>query len=192
MKTFRCPECEYESCPECAEASHTPLNCEEAKAKRVDQVRLKMEEDMTAAVLRKCPNPNCDRSMIKKDGCNKLTCTCGCLMCNVCKARINGYNHFCQQFDCNHKKCGKCSLWANTDTDDKRKIDDIERKAKEDIKRKRLAVAAKIATKENPERERLATTAKPKTTAAVLAVPRREKKELKRLKLLRFLRRKQK
>lgn len=70
---------------------------------------------MTQALVRKCPDPACPRIIIKSDGCNKMTCPCGAVFCNVCRARItNGYKHFCSTFDCQHKNCGKCGLWSST------------------------------------------------------------------------------
>lgn len=36
----------------------------------------------------------CDRSFIKETGCNKMTCTCGGIMCYICRNPVKDYSHF--------------------------------------------------------------------------------------------------
>jgi len=88
---------------------------------------------MTSTLVRRCTNPRCNMTMIKTGGCNLLTCSCGYKMCNVCKERIYDYSHFCQQFNCNHRNCGKCVLFRSTELSDKAEIRKIEREAEKEI-----------------------------------------------------------
>lgn len=73
---FRCanPECEKVSCRRCKAVSHIPLSCEEharenAKDKNLS-TRHKIEEAMTAALIRSCNK--CKKQFIKEYGCNKM------------------------------------------------------------------------------------------------------------------------
>ena len=69
---FRCAnsECEQVSCRRCKAASHIPKSCEEhAKDHKLDS-RHKIEEAMTAAMVRKCGK--CSKPFVKDFGCNKM------------------------------------------------------------------------------------------------------------------------
>jgi len=135
-KVFTCPleSCRYESCRDCKGAAHKNLTCAEAKQTKSDIRRRRMEEDMTAALLRTCPNPMCRKPMIKDGGCNKLTCSCGWHMCNVCKQPIDGYKHFCQVFNCTHRNCGKCALYQPTKNIDNQAIKEVKREALKELR----------------------------------------------------------
>ena len=37
---------------------------------------------------------NCGKAFIKNSGCNKITCTCGSMMCYLCGNEVKDYNHF--------------------------------------------------------------------------------------------------
>ena len=52
----------------------------------------------------KCPK--CRAPIDKFDGCNKVACICGCLLCYVCGNAIKGYEHF-------NEPNAKCNLWSN-------------------------------------------------------------------------------
>ncbi|XP_076679447.1 uncharacterized protein LOC143374821 [Andrena cerasifolii] len=90
-KIFKClnPACMKESCRLCKELNHIPLKCYE---KETDKARLLLEEKMTEALVRKCYQ--CSRPYFKEDGCNKITCSCGALMCYICDKPVEGYEHF--------------------------------------------------------------------------------------------------
>lgn len=52
----------------------------------------------------KCPK--CKAPIDKFDGCNKVSCICGCILCYVCGKQISGYEHF-------QENNAKCNLWSN-------------------------------------------------------------------------------
>lgn len=83
-KEFRCrnPECERVSCRLCKLDSHVPLTCSESKKENGVSERHLLEEARTAALLRTCPK--CKVKILKEEGCNKVVCTCGGMMCDVC------------------------------------------------------------------------------------------------------------
>lgn len=70
-----------------------------AERKRID------EERKNIAFIRESmiPCPRCKMPVEKEDGCNKMTCRCGCYFCYLCGADIStvGYDHFR-----NEGKCG--------------------------------------------------------------------------------------
>lgn len=95
-KEFRCgdPKCEKVSCRLCKLESHVPLNCEESKKENGISERHVVEEARTLALLRTCPK--CKVKILKEDGCNKVVCTCGGMLCDYCGKDISqvGYVHF--------------------------------------------------------------------------------------------------
>nr|XP_003702178.1 PREDICTED: uncharacterized protein LOC100878368 [Megachile rotundata] len=90
-KVFKClnPECMKESCRLCKELNHVPLRCYE---ERSEKARLVLEEKMTEALVRKCYK--CSKPYFKADGCNKIICQCGAMMCYICDTAIDSYAHF--------------------------------------------------------------------------------------------------
>ncbi|RHZ49019.1 hypothetical protein Glove_535g42 [Diversispora epigaea] len=115
---FKCqnPECSKSSCLTC-NREHKPFHkCYEQEQ---DNLRLFVEKAMAEAVKRTCPK--CHVSFTKSDGCNKMTCRCGYLMCYLCRKdlRQESYTHFCDHFrpipgqKC--KKCNKCDLYKTED-----------------------------------------------------------------------------
>ena len=86
--------------------------CDEVEEDDESNIRLKTEEAMTMALVRKCHK--CSTPMLKESGCNKMTCRCGAFFCYLCQAPIDGYDHFCQHAhdpgeQC--QECNKCILW---------------------------------------------------------------------------------
>ncbi|KAI5813893.1 hypothetical protein BZA77DRAFT_320107 [Pyronema omphalodes] len=119
---FRClsPTCSRGSCLLCSK-EFTPFHrCYEREE---DAARLYIEKAMADAVKRTCPQ--CGISFVKSDGCNKLTCPCGYVMCYVCRKDIRdiGYKHFCQHFRqipgraC--EECRECDLYVTEDEEGK-------------------------------------------------------------------------
>lgn len=84
---------------------------------------------MTQARLRECHK--CKSKFYKTEGCNKMTCGCGALMCYICREKIDpkvGYKHFCQHPRDPGKACAqcvKCSLFTNTEQDDEMAINEV-------------------------------------------------------------------
>ncbi|KAI1973127.1 hypothetical protein LOZ53_004148 [Ophidiomyces ophidiicola] len=98
-REFRClnSNCERVSCRSCKSVSHIPKTCEETRKEAHNSALHQIEEAMSEAVIRNCPNPKCNTPIIKDDGCNKMYCTkCGSIMCYICKQDITkiGYDHF--------------------------------------------------------------------------------------------------
>ena len=69
-KVFQCrnPECGKMSCRRCREMNHAPLRCAESSMET--RLRTYVEERMTRALLRTCPN--CQKTFMKAEGCNKM------------------------------------------------------------------------------------------------------------------------
>ena len=96
---FNCPQCLFKSCTECGEEYHPKIRCDQVESKNETDGRTKVEEAMTLALVRICPKPLCKKKILKNEGCNKMTCACGTLLCYVCGKEILatiGYKHFCQ------------------------------------------------------------------------------------------------
>lgn len=104
-KEFRCrnPECERVSCRLCEKDSHVPMSCKEYKESLGVDERHAVEEAMTKALLKTCPK--CAKQVLKQDGCNKIVCMCGGILCDYCGKDItkDGYNHFGREGS--SKKC---------------------------------------------------------------------------------------
>lgn len=130
-KVFRCLKCGAETCRHCEAdwKDHFGLRCEEVESTDATVARRKIEEEMTKAMKRTCYK--CGTGFTKSEGCNKMTCRCGALMCYICRQPIIpgkkdanghvGYDHFCQHprnpgQGCSN--CKKCSLWSDADEDD--------------------------------------------------------------------------
>ncbi|KAL9597676.1 MAG: hypothetical protein Q9219_005003 [cf. Caloplaca sp. 3 TL-2023] len=106
-KEFRCTnsECEKVSCRRCRQVTHIPLSCAEFKKSEGVSERHEIEEARTKALLRTCPR--CKSAIVKEGGCNKIVCSCGGVVCDVCGADIseNKYRHFVDK-----PAAGKCHI----------------------------------------------------------------------------------
>jgi TRIAD3 protein (E3 ubiquitin-protein ligase RNF216) len=92
---FRCeaPDCSITSCRRCHAATHLPQTCKEAEAERRLDGRHRIEEAMTAALVRHCNR--CRQQFIKESGCNKMSCSaCHNLQCYCCGETVTDYTHF--------------------------------------------------------------------------------------------------
>lgn len=103
-----CMECFKDTCLKCNQVDHPGKQC--YSLGNVSQCkRQEIEDKMTEALIVKCNQ--CNKSIFKNEGCNKITCICGTHNCYVCKQIIPnsvGYSHFCRSHDCS---CNKCHLW---------------------------------------------------------------------------------
>jgi TRIAD3 protein (E3 ubiquitin-protein ligase RNF216) len=137
QRVFKCPviDCLYESCRECGEAAHIPLRCDENKKtdEKETKGRLAVEEAISEAKIRKCPK--CSKGVIKSDGCNKISCSCGAHFCYVCRAKILNYTHFCQVALCRHIDCKGCPLYTNGEEDDARAMRKAGLKAANEVRK---------------------------------------------------------
>ncbi|KAK1164956.1 E3 ubiquitin-protein ligase RNF216-like [Acipenser oxyrinchus oxyrinchus] len=138
---FSCPNarCRKESCRKChiLWKDHIDLTCDQVAEKDEIRIRVSFEEKMTAARVRKCHQ--CGTGLVKSEGCNRMSCRCGAHMCYLCRAPINGYNHFCQHARtpgsaC--RQCQKCSLWTDPTQDDERIIKDLQTEAENELRKK--------------------------------------------------------
>ena len=121
FSTIECAVCQVFYCVACHELAHKNQTCEEvrkAKERQQDPTH-QAHEAMSEAVTRRCPA--CRNEFVKRDGCNKMKCTCKALSCYLCGIQVQGYDHFCNHDDvhptkekpCRH--CGKtCELFTNT------------------------------------------------------------------------------
>lgn len=103
-----CMECFKDTCLKCNQVDHPGKQC--YSLGNITQCkRQEIEDKMTEALIVKCNQ--CNKSIFKNEGCNKITCICGTHNCYVCKQIIPnsvGYSHFCRSHDCS---CNKCHLW---------------------------------------------------------------------------------
>ncbi|KAE8580093.1 hypothetical protein XENTR_v10024301 [Xenopus tropicalis] len=145
---FSCPNphCRKETCKKCQKLwkEHVNLTCEELAESDDVNYRTFIEEKMTAACVRKCHI--CATELIKAEGCNRLSCRCGAQICYLCRAPINGYDHFCQHphspgAPC--RECTRCSLWTDPSQDDERLILEIQRDAENEQRSRKGEKAVK-------------------------------------------------
>jgi TRIAD3 protein (E3 ubiquitin-protein ligase RNF216) len=136
---FRCanPECEKISCRRCKSISHIPITCEQhAKDNKINS-RHKVEEAMTAALVRSCNK--CTKHFIKESGCNKMSChSCGNLQCYVCSQNIRDYNHFDQNprgtaAMAGSSKSKLCPLYDNVEERHEREVKEAEAAARAQV-----------------------------------------------------------
>lgn len=126
------PECGRQTCRQCGEESHIPLTCDEVEKDTEVKARTKVEDAMTEAMLRECPNVKCKKKYFKEEGCNKMTCTCGQSMCYLCRKPVdNDYKHFFGQGAT--PQPGLCPLWSNVSKLHTDEITNAANKAKETV-----------------------------------------------------------
>ncbi|KAJ7271887.1 hypothetical protein B0H12DRAFT_1091875 [Mycena haematopus] len=141
-KLFACgsEECGAVSCRQCKQMDHLPKSCKEMEQDKKLDDRHTIEEAMTRALMRNCPN--CKKAFIKEAGCNKMTCpNCMALSCYICRQLINGYEHFDQRPAQQHqaagtsKAGGKCALWDAVEQRHANEVKEAQEKALADYRR---------------------------------------------------------
>jgi TRIAD3 protein (E3 ubiquitin-protein ligase RNF216) len=103
-----CMECFKDTCLKCNQVDHPGKACY-SLGNITQSKRQEIEDKMTEALIVKCNQ--CNKSIFKNEGCNKVTCVCGTHNCYICKQIIPksvGYSHFCRSHNCD---CNKCHLW---------------------------------------------------------------------------------
>ena len=103
-----CMECFKDTCLKCNQVYHPGKSCY-SLGNICQSKRQEIEDKMSEALIVKCNQ--CNKSIFKNEGCNKVTCLCGTHNCYICKQIIPnsiGYSHFCKSHNCN---CNKCHLW---------------------------------------------------------------------------------
>lgn len=158
-KEFRChnPECERITCRLCKLDSHLPLTCQESKKESGINERHVVEEARTLALLRTCPK--CQVKILKDDGCNKVVCTCGGMLCDFCGKDISGtgYVHFDGGTGLTGKKC---PTYDNFHIRRSKDVEKAEAEAQEKIRRENPSIDVEDlkmnfaeATKSPPSRQ---------------------------------------
>ncbi|KAJ7097846.1 hypothetical protein B0H15DRAFT_773241 [Mycena belliarum] len=141
-KLFRCGNeeggCGAVSCRQCKQLDHLPKSCKEMEEDKTLDGRHTIEEAMTRALMRNCPQ--CQKAFIKEQGCNKMTCpNCLALSCYICRKLITGYEHFAQQpgqpLVASSSKAGaKCPLWDAVEQRHAEEVTEAAKKALEEYK----------------------------------------------------------
>lgn len=131
---FQCqnPECMVLSCRRCSRKSHVPTTCQENSKDDLIAKRHKIEEAMTAALVRTCNK--CKSKFVKEFGCNKMTCNCRNTQCYVCGKTV-GYEHF-DQSPANPgvpKDPNKCPLYDDLEKRHKEEVEKAEQEARETV-----------------------------------------------------------
>uniref|UniRef100_A0A915EDH2 RING-type domain-containing protein n=1 Tax=Ditylenchus dipsaci TaxID=166011 RepID=A0A915EDH2_9BILA len=138
-KVFDCPSCNHQFCRLCKsdwDDDHIGITCDELsfKMKRHRKDR-NLEQQLNEAIIRKCPK--CSIAFTKSEGCNKMTCRCGCTQCYICREIDIKYTHFCQHFRDPAKKDAKCNqcdktclLWEDSKKLDDQTIENIKQQSK--------------------------------------------------------------
>ncbi|GAA6031635.1 hypothetical protein JCM8097_006559 [Rhodosporidiobolus ruineniae] len=112
--------CKVTSCRQCKKKDHLPKTCKEVDDDAVVNSVHRIEEAMSAALIRTCPKEGCGEPYVKEnDSCNKITCSsCRTLSCYLCNKIIKDYSHF-SNAGSNAPNGGdptsKCPLWDDTD-----------------------------------------------------------------------------
>ncbi|GAA5969582.1 hypothetical protein JCM11641_008168 [Rhodosporidiobolus odoratus] len=144
-RLFHCQrqDCKIISCRQCKKKNHLPQTCKEVDEDAKISTVHRVEEAMSAALIRRCPKDGCGEPYIKENGtCNKIICSsCRTLSCYICNQVIDGYGHF-KNAGSNAPGGGnpnsQCVLW-----------DDSDSRNFQEVEAARLAAEAQ-ARKENP------------------------------------------
>jgi hypothetical protein len=106
-----CMECFKDTCLKCNQIAHPDAECYALGNINRGQ-RQTIEDKMSEAVIIRCGN--CSNTIVKDEGCNKVTCLCGNYICYCCKQNVPksvGYSHFCTEHNCKKTDCNPCHLW---------------------------------------------------------------------------------
>ncbi|GAB7338833.1 hypothetical protein MBLNU457_5526t1 [Dothideomycetes sp. NU457] len=157
---FQCqnPDCMVLSCRRCSRQSHVPRTCQENHKDDALTKRHKIEEAMTAALVRTCNK--CQNKFVKELGCNKMTCKCRNTQCYVCGKTVD-YEHFDQNPHSHRAKDStKCPLYDDLEKRHREEVEKAEKEAREavqkefpDIAAEDLEIKMSEAVRNRPHRE---------------------------------------
>lgn len=110
-------ECGRHSCRWCGERDHRPLRCDQVEKDEEVRLRTHLEEVMTHALQRRCPNEKCAKFYDRIEGCNKMSCPCGTCFCYLCGAtldKVRPYDHYADggQGGGRANKSSKCTVFG--------------------------------------------------------------------------------
>lgn len=110
-------ECGKVTCRWCGEPDHRPLRCDQVEKNAELKLRTFIEEQMTDAIARRCPNAQCRKAYDRIDGCNKMHCPCGTTFCYLCGEVLNNqrpYDHFVDGHTAggDSQKDSKCTVYG--------------------------------------------------------------------------------
>eukprot|EP00931_Biecheleriopsis_adriatica_P052984 TRINITY_DN30921_c0_g1_i1.p1 TRINITY_DN30921_c0_g1~~TRINITY_DN30921_c0_g1_i1.p1 ORF type:complete len:559 (-),score=100.35 TRINITY_DN30921_c0_g1_i1:63-1679(-) len=91
------PGCGKVSCRWCRQDEHSPLRCDQVEKDGETKIRTFLEERMSAAALKRCPNPKCGKPYERIEGCNHMRCPCGTHSCYLCGKELDKkrpYDHY--------------------------------------------------------------------------------------------------
>ncbi|KAJ3372857.1 hypothetical protein GGF31_001394 [Allomyces arbusculus] len=121
VRVLRCRNvrCLRATCLQCRSEYLPHHRCGETSE---DSVVHAVEQAMSNAIKRVCPK--CALPFTKSDGCNLMKCSCGYVMCYVCRKGIRDekYQHFCQHFRLVAGKCQECDRCELYATEDEAKV----------------------------------------------------------------------
>lgn len=119
---IHCVYCLYDTCVRCDHIYQPGHKCAQAAVAAGTAATIHTFEELeTNKAVCVCI---CKRTLLKTEGCNKLTCVCKRIMCWTCKQEITttGYNHFCNDVKCIRRdgagrvtlsatKCNRCHTY---------------------------------------------------------------------------------
>ncbi|TKY47140.1 E3 ubiquitin-protein ligase RNF144A [Spatholobus suberectus] len=100
VTSAECPSCHRLFCAQCRVPWHGRMTCKEFQRskrnkgeKELDNKFFKLAKEKK---WQKCPNPNCTMYVQRRDGCEHITCRCGCNFCYNC-GEIWKFGHQCKK-----------------------------------------------------------------------------------------------
>ncbi|KAF9651340.1 hypothetical protein BDM02DRAFT_857152 [Thelephora ganbajun] len=154
-RLFRCQneECGAVTCRKCKKPDHLPKSCAEVDEDKKIDARHVVEEAMTNALLRNCPQ--CNKVFIKESGCNKMTCpNCLTLSCYVCRKVITGYEHFNESRPGQPQRAeraGKCLLWDKVEERHQGEVEEAQKRAIAEYRKKHPEMGEDVLQVELPK-----------------------------------------
>ena len=175
---YICSKCNYSFCGRCLQSYHPGVACldDEAlarfnvermsritKGQQTSQYRIReilgqlQSERFLKATCHNCPR--CSMGVFKTEGCNKMTCLCGCFFCWRCGAEIttsNPYDHF---------SAGGCTVFELADVQEAQRLERVQMANRRNVVRDQEAALDQVFGPRAPGRARAMVAACPNCTA---------------------------